>query len=69
MEKETARSLIPLINSDFYDDLQIYAKHRIEHLRTKLEVASLTDVDKLQGQIAEAKRLFTLREEVLKKAE
>lgn len=70
MEKEIARSFIPMVNDlEFYADLQKYALYRIEVLRKDLETAELTRVDKIQGQIKELRLLTLLREEVLAKAQ
>lgn len=69
MEKETARSFIPMVNDlDFYEDLKKYAAYRITVLIKDLETCELTRVDKIQGQIKELRLLLSLKEEVLAKA-
>lgn len=71
MQKQTYRSLLPLVNEkEQMDRLQEYVDARIDHHRSTLEV--LDDVNRIreaQGAIKELRRFKTLRDEVIKGAE
>lgn len=64
--KEFYKALIPLVSNEYsHDALVKYADHRIETLRTYLEVQKdHTKILELQGAIAELKRLQTLKDEI-----
>lgn len=69
MDKEIARKFIPMVNDpEFFADLKLYAAYRIEILRKELEVCELGQVQSLQGQIKELKKICTLRDEIIQKA-
>lgn len=65
------KDLLPLVNdADTYARLLSYVDHRISNLRDSLEIT--TDphrIATIQGQIAELRRLHTLRETAKHKAE
>jgi hypothetical protein len=67
MDKDTARSILPLVNDvDRYDLLQSYVRARIEVLRGYLEsTKELNKVLEIQGSIAELRRFQTLREQAV----
>jgi hypothetical protein len=71
MEHTVARKLLALVNNkQNIERLSAYAESRIEFLRGQLETCtSEKDMRFYQGQIQEAKRLLTLREEVQQRAE
>lgn len=71
MTNETARKLLALVNNkQNMDRLSAYVQDRIEYLHRELESKDdHKDVLRLQGQIKEVKRLLTLREEAVQKAE
>ena len=64
--KQFYKALVPLVNNEYSRDALVkYADHRIETLRTYLEVQKdHTKILELQGAIAELKRLQTLKDEV-----
>ena len=68
---ETARKLLSLVNNrQNMDRLGAYVEDRLSFLHRELE--SQTEphaVYRLQGQIKEVRRLLTLRDEALQKAE
>ncbi len=69
MDKETARSFIPMVNDlSFYPDLLTYVGFRIETLRKELETAELTRVQEIQGRIQELRLFIRLKDDVLAKA-
>lgn len=70
MDSKSYRDLLPLVNDgDSYGRLQAYAEARVEDLRTFLEKENDVDkIKKLQGAIAELRRMATLREEVIREA-
>jgi hypothetical protein len=71
MDQKQYRQLLPLVNDkDQMDRLRNYAGIRIEALRDQLE--KLSDVDQIkaiQGSIRELRRIYTLRDEVIKGSE
>lgn len=71
MNKETYRSLLPLVNDkDMMDKLQEYAKSRISYFHHILELQKEPNrILEIQGAIAELRRINTLREEVIKGSE
>lgn len=66
MDKEIARSLLPLVNDkEYLDKLIEYAEHRIALHHKNLEIAkTFEEVQKIQGSIRELKFFHTLRDEV-----
>tara|TARA_E500000318_G_scaffold111702_2_gene131307 strand:+ start:322 stop:543 length:222 start_codon:yes stop_codon:yes gene_type:complete len=70
MIPEIAKKLLPLINTKkTTDSLHLYALYRIEFLHRQLEIATSWDeVKELQGQAKEARRLFSLKDEVEQKS-
>lgn len=68
---DTARKLLSLVNSkQNMDRLNAYVADRMAFLHRELESKDdPTDIYRLQGQIKEVKRLLTLREEAVQKAE
>ena len=64
IEKETARKLLPLVNSDVYDELQIYAKYRIEQLQKELERVTPDRLYMVQGAIQELRHIQGLRDQI-----
>lgn len=63
MDQETARSLLPFVNSDLYPTFTDYVNKRLDMLRTNLD--NEMDVDRIrqtQGRIAELKLMLGLRD-------
>ena len=71
MIKETARKILPLVDSKKNSDLlELYMNHRIEELHKLLEQhEDMYNITKAQGAIQEVRRLKTLRDEVLARVE
>ena len=71
MIKEIAKKLVPLVDSKKSSDLlEVYMNHRVEELHKLLEQhEDIHNIAKAQGAIQEIRRLKTLRDEVLAKAE
>lgn len=71
MTHETARKLLAMVNNkQNMDRLSAYVHDRIQFLHKELEGKDdHKDVLRIQGQIKEVKRLLTLREETVQKAE
>ena len=71
MIKETARKILPLVDSKKNSDLlELYMNHRIEELHKLLEQhEDMYNITKAQGAIQEVRRLKTLRDEVIARAE
>jgi hypothetical protein len=69
--KETARKILPLVDSKKNSDLlELYMNHRIEELHKLLEQhEDMYNITKAQGAIQEVRRLKTLRDEVIARAE
>ena len=71
MLKETARKILPLVDSKKNSDLlEMYMQHRIDELHKLLEQhEDMYNITKAQGAIQEVRRLKTLRDEVIARAE
>jgi len=71
MEHDVARKLLALVNNkQNVDRLTAYAEYRIDFLHTQLEQCqSVDEIRVLQGQLKEARRLLTLRDEAVQRAE
>ncbi len=71
MIREIAKKLVPLVDSKKNSDLlELYMNHRIEELHKLLEQhEDMYNITKAQGAIQEVRRLKTLRDEVLARAE
>ena len=71
MIKETARKILPLVDSKKNSDLlEMYMQHRIDELHKLLEQhEDMYNITKAQGAIQEVRRLKTLRDEVIARAE
>ena len=71
MIREIAKKLVPLVDSKKNSDLlELYMNHRIEELHKLLEQhEDIYDINKAQGAIQEIRRLKTLRDEVIARAE
>lgn len=71
MQFETARKLLALVNSkQNMERLEAYVIDRLEFLHRELEgKADPTDIFRVQGQIKEVRRLLTLKDEAVQKAE
>ena len=71
MIKETARKILPLVDSKKNSDLlEMYMQHRIGELHKLLEQhEDMYNITKAQGAIQEVRRLKTLRDEVIARAE
>ena len=71
MIREIAKKLVPLVDSKKNSDLlELYMNHRIEELHKLLEQhEDMYNITKAQGAIYEIRRLKTLRDEVLARAE
>ena len=71
MIKEIAKKLVPLVDSKKSSDLlEVYMSHRVEELHKLLEQhEDMYNITKAQGAIQEIRRLKTLRDEVLARAE
>jgi hypothetical protein len=69
--REIAKKLVPLLDSKKNSDLlELYMNHRIEELHKLLEQhEDMYNITKAQGAIQEVRRLKTLRDEVLARAE
>tara|TARA_R100001015_G_C4585012_1_gene141022 strand:- start:396 stop:614 length:219 start_codon:yes stop_codon:yes gene_type:complete len=69
--KEIAKKLVPLVDSKKSSDLlEVYMNHRVEELHKLLEQhEDIHNIAKAQGAIQEIRRLKTLRDEVLARAE
>jgi|TARA_X000001388_G_C2118269_1_gene80457 hypothetical protein len=69
--REIAKKLVPLVDSKKNSDLlELYMNHRIEELHKLLEQhEDMYNITKAQGAIQEVRRLKTLRDEVLARAE
>jgi hypothetical protein len=69
--REIAKKLVPLVDSKKNSDLlELYMNHRIEELHKSLEQhEDMYNITKAQGAIQEVRRLKTLRDEVLARAE
>ena len=67
MEREFARSLLPLVNDKEGSVLLLgYIEHRVQKLKDALCIAkSFDEVCQLQGSIRELNRFETLKSEVL----
>ena len=63
---QLARDLLPIVNvPQTYELVVDYAKHRIEKLRSELELcANMEQVLRIQGSIAELRKILTLKDEV-----
>jgi 5-bromo-4-chloroindolyl phosphate hydrolysis protein len=70
MDKQFYRTLLMLVNdTDKYGLLQSYVDKRIQRLQNTLETCTdLEEVRRLQGRIAELRRLQHLRDEVITEA-
>lgn len=68
---DTARKLLAMVNNkQNMDRLGAYVHDRIAYLHRELESKEdHKDILRIQGQIKEVKRLLTLREETVQKAE
>ena len=68
MDNEFFISLLPLVNDKLqFQSVQDYAKGRIDILLRQLSTErDMNNVVRIQGAIAELRRLDTLREEVIK---
>ena len=71
MIKEVAKQLLPIVNvKKNTDALEVYMQHRIDELHKLLEQhEDMYNITKAQGAIQEVRRLKTLRDEVLARAE
>jgi hypothetical protein len=69
--KEVAKQLLPIVNvKKNTDALEVYMQHRIDELHKLLEQhEDMYNITKAQGAIQEVRRLKTLRDEVLARAE
>jgi hypothetical protein len=70
MDKEFYRSLLPLVNDpSVYKLLLSYLDKRIQRLQQTLETVNDTDeFRRIQGRIAELRRMQKLREETITEA-
>ena len=70
MDKNLARELLPVVTDpDIMGVLSLYVFDRINKLHLQLEsVEEYREVQRIQGQIKEIKRLLTLKEEVMANA-
>ena len=67
LTKEIARELLPLVNDPIsFDILKLYAEHRVAQLHKELETSNPIETPKLQGKLAEIKRIFGLQDEARK---
>lgn len=66
----TAKKLLPMVNNNQnVDRINAYVTDRVAYLHKQLEqAASFDEVLKLQGQIKEARRLITLKDEAVQEA-
>jgi len=71
MIKELAKQMLPLVNTKKNTDiLELYMNYRVDELHKLLEQhEDMYNINKAQGAIQEIRRLKTLRDEVLAKAE
>ena len=71
MIKELAKQMLPLVNTKKNTDiLELYMDYRVNELHKLLEQhEDMYNINKAQGAIQEIRRLKTLRDEVLAKAE
>ena len=71
MIKEVAKQLLAIVNvKKNTDALEVYMQHRIDELHKLLEQhEDMYNITKAQGAIQEVRRLKTLRDEVLARAE
>ena len=71
MIKEVAKQLLPIINvKKNTDALEVYMNHRIDELHKLLEQhEDMYNITRAQGAIQEIRRLKTLRDEVIARAE
>lgn len=71
MDNKLARSLLLFVNDNHnQESVRKYAEDRIKTLHIQLEsITEPTKIYRIQGQIAEIKRLLTLREEVIKESQ
>jgi hypothetical protein len=69
--KEVAKQLLAIVNvKKNTDALEVYMQHRIDELHKLLEQhEDMYNITKAQGAIQEVRRLKTLRDEVLARAE
>lgn len=70
MDREVARDLLPLVNDvGHMDALKAYGSDRINILKAQLSKSEdMMTIFRLQGQIMEAERLHSLRDEALQKS-
>jgi len=70
MDKQFYRKMLPLVNDPaVYDLLQEYIDARIEQYRDHLEkLGGWEEIQKMQGKIAELRRLQHLKEEIQQEA-
>ena len=71
MDKQFIRSLLPLVNDKTSMDLlQTYADARIsQHLNQMSMETDMERVKRIQGAVAELRRITTLRDEIITGAE
>ncbi len=71
MIKEVAKQLLPIVNvKKNTDALEVYMNHRIDELHKLLEQhEDIYNINKAQGEIKDVRRLKTLRDEVIARAE
>ena len=71
MIKEVAKQLLPIVNvKKNTDALDVYMEYRVAELHKLLEQhEDIYNINKAQGAIQEIRRLKTLRDEVIAKAE
>ena len=71
MIHDVAKKLVPLVNvKKNTDALEIYMDYRIDELRKLLEQhEDIYSINKAQGAIQEIRRLKSLRDEVIARAE
>ena len=71
MIKELAKQMLPLVNTKKNTDiLELYMNYRVNELHKLLEQhEDMYNINKAQGAIQEIRRLKTLRDEVIAKAE
>ncbi|OUW92497.1 MAG: hypothetical protein CBD88_08470 [Flavobacteriales bacterium TMED228] len=71
MDKQFIRSLLPLVNDKTSMDLlQTYADARIsQHLNQMSMEKDMERVKRIQGAVAELRRITTLRDEIITGAE
>lgn len=70
MNVDVAKKLLPMVNVGKHEDaLSAYADDRIAYLYAQLEQAtSVEDMYRLQGQLKEIRRMYTLPEEARARA-